>query len=59
MFAGLVSVALGVYLFVTWTAASTYSKGIAIGVDPFFDGASLAGFAGAIHGLPKMQSAAS
>ena len=33
--------------------------GIAIGVDLFFDGASLAGFADAIHGLPKMQSAAS
>jgi uncharacterized membrane protein HdeD (DUF308 family) len=58
VFAGLVSVALGVYLFATWTEASTYFIGIVIGVDLIFDGASLAGFAGAIHSLPKVQSRA-
>jgi uncharacterized membrane protein HdeD (DUF308 family) len=59
VFAGLVSVAIGVYLFATWTAASAYFVGIAIGVDLIFDGASLTGFAGAIHSLPRMQSTAS
>jgi uncharacterized membrane protein HdeD (DUF308 family) len=59
LFAGLVSVALGVYLFATWTATSPYFVGIAIGVDLLFDGASLAGFAGAIHSLPRVQRTAS
>jgi uncharacterized membrane protein HdeD (DUF308 family) len=59
VFAGLVSVALGVYLFATWTAASTYFVGIVIGVDLIFDGASLAGFAAAIHSLPGVRSTAS
>ena len=58
VFAGLVSVALGVYLFATWTAASTYFVGIAIGVDLILDGASLAGFAGAVHSLPNVPAGA-
>jgi hypothetical protein len=47
-------VALGTYLFVNWTATSTYFIGIAIGIDLIFDGdgAALIGFAGAIHSLP-------
>ena len=45
-------VALGTYLFVNWTATSTYFIGIAIGIDLIFDGVALIGFAGAIHSLP-------
>jgi uncharacterized membrane protein HdeD (DUF308 family) len=58
VFAGLVSVALGVYLLATWSTTSTYFIGLAIGVDLVFDGAALAGFAGAIHSLPGVQSRA-
>jgi uncharacterized membrane protein HdeD (DUF308 family) len=56
VFAGLVSVALGVYLLATWKATSTFFIGLVIGIDLIFDGVSLAGFAGAIHSLPKVQS---
>jgi uncharacterized membrane protein HdeD (DUF308 family) len=56
VFAGLVSVALGVYLLATWSSTSTFFLGLAIGIDLVFDGASLVGFAGAIHSLPKVQS---
>ena len=55
VFAGLVSVALGVYLLATWPAASVVFIGIVIGVDLIFDGAALVGFAGAIHSLPTLQ----
>ena len=55
---GLISCALGVYLLWTWPAASTYFIGVIIGVDLIFDGASLAGFAGAIRSLPQVQSSA-
>jgi len=58
VFAGLVSVALGIYLLATWSATSTFFVGLAIGIDLVFDGASLVGFAGAIHSLPKVQSRA-
>lgn len=58
VFAGLVSVALGVYLLATWKTTSTFFIGLVIGIDLVFDGASLAGFAGAIHSLPKVQSRA-
>jgi uncharacterized membrane protein HdeD (DUF308 family) len=58
VFAGLVSVVLGVFLLTTWPAASTYFVGLAIGIDLIFDGAALVGFASAIHSLPKMQSRA-
>ena len=57
-FAGLVSVALGVYLLASWTAASTYFVGLAIGIDLIFDGAALIGFAGAIHSLPQARTRA-
>jgi uncharacterized membrane protein HdeD (DUF308 family) len=53
MFAGLVSVALGIYLLVTWHTASIFFFGLAIGIDLIFDGAALVGFAGAISSLPK------
>jgi len=55
MFAGLVSVALGIYLLVIWPTASTFFFGLAIGIDLIFDGAALVGFAGAIHSLPSVQ----
>ena len=55
IFAGLVSFVLGVYLLSTWPEASTYFVGLAIGVDLVFDGAALAGFAGAIHSVPTVQ----
>jgi len=58
VFAGLVSVALGVYLLATWTATSTFFIGLAIGIDLVFDGASLAGFAGALHSLPQARARA-
>jgi uncharacterized membrane protein HdeD (DUF308 family) len=58
VFAGLVSVALGFYLLANWTATSAFFIGLAIGIDLVFDGASLVGFAGAIHSLPTVQSRA-
>jgi uncharacterized membrane protein HdeD (DUF308 family) len=57
-FSGLVSVALGIYLLATWSAASAYFIGIAIGVDLIFDGAALIGFAGAIRSLPQARTGA-
>jgi uncharacterized membrane protein HdeD (DUF308 family) len=56
-FAGLVSVALGIYLLMTWPAASIFFFGLAIGIDLIFDGAALVGFAGAIHSLPRTTQA--
>ena len=56
VFAGLISIVLGVYLLATWPTASTYFIGLAIGIDLIFDGAALTGFAGAIHSLPKLQA---
>jgi uncharacterized membrane protein HdeD (DUF308 family) len=50
--AGIVSVALGVYLLANWPVASTFFVGIVIGVDLLFDGAALSAFAGAIRSLP-------
>jgi uncharacterized membrane protein HdeD (DUF308 family) len=57
-FAGLVAVALGVYLLATWSTSSTYFVGLAIGIDLIFDGAALTGFAAAINSLPKVQTKA-
>jgi uncharacterized membrane protein HdeD (DUF308 family) len=56
VFAGLISIVLGVYLLATWPTASTYFIGLAIGIDLIFDGAALTGFAGAIHSLPELQA---
>ena len=50
---GLVSLALGIYLMVIWQTASTFFLGMIIGIDLIFDGASLVGFASAIHSLPS------
>jgi|SRR6516164_4328333 uncharacterized membrane protein HdeD (DUF308 family) len=51
---GLIAVILGTYLLTTWPAASTYFIGMVIGIDLIFDGAALAGFAGAIRSLPAI-----
>jgi uncharacterized membrane protein HdeD (DUF308 family) len=56
VFAGLVSIGLGVYLIATWAAASIIFVGIAIGVDLIFDAGALIAFAAAIHSLPSAQS---
>jgi len=56
VFAGLVSVGLGVFLMATWATASTFFVGIAIGVDLIFDGAALTAFAAAIHSLPSAHA---
>jgi uncharacterized membrane protein HdeD (DUF308 family) len=58
VFAGLVSVALGVYLLATFPATSAYFIGLAIGIDMIFDGGALVGFASAIHSLPSVQARA-
>jgi uncharacterized membrane protein HdeD (DUF308 family) len=52
---GIVSVVLGVSLLASWPSASAYFIGLVIGIDLMFDGASLIGFATAIHSLPKPQ----
>ena len=50
--AGLVSIALGIYLMVIWRTASSFFFGLFIGIDLIFDGGALVGFASAIHSLP-------
>jgi uncharacterized membrane protein HdeD (DUF308 family) len=55
VFSGIVSIALGVFLLASWPSASTYFVGMVIGIDLIFDGASLIGFAAAIHSLPEIQ----
>jgi len=52
VFAGLVSVGLGVFVIMNWSATSTFFVGIVIGVDLIFDGAALTAFAAAIRSLP-------
>ena len=55
VFSGIVSAVLGVSLLASWPSASAYFIGLVIGIDLIFDGASLIGFATAIHSLPKFQ----
>ena len=55
VFSGIVSVVLGVALLASWPSASAYFIGMVIGIDLIFDGASLIGFATAIHSLPEVQ----
>jgi uncharacterized membrane protein HdeD (DUF308 family) len=56
VFAGLVSVALGIYLLATWSTSSVFFVGLAIGIDLALDGGALVGFAAAIHSLPTIQA---
>lgn len=53
-FSGIVSIALGVMLLAQMPASSVWFIGFALGVDMIVDGASLVGFATAIHGLPAL-----
>ena len=55
VFSGIVSVVLGGSLLASWPSASAYFIGLVICIDLIFDGASLIGFATAIHNLPKPQ----
>lgn len=55
VFSGIVSVVLGISILVSWPSVTTYFIGLAIGIDLIFDGASLIGFATAIHSLPKLE----
>jgi uncharacterized membrane protein HdeD (DUF308 family) len=52
---GIVSFVLGAALLASWPSASTYFIGLVIGIDLIVDGASLVGFATAIHSLPRLQ----
>jgi uncharacterized membrane protein HdeD (DUF308 family) len=56
VFSGVVSVVLGIMLLVQLPAMSIWFIGFAIGVDLIFDGASLVGFATAIHSLPSLTA---
>jgi uncharacterized membrane protein HdeD (DUF308 family) len=49
---GLVSVLLGIMLLAQWPVSSIWFIGFAIGIEMIVDGASLIGFATAVHGLP-------
>lgn len=55
VFSGIVSFVLGVTLLARWPSASNYFIGLVIGIDLIVDGASLVGFATAIHSLPNLQ----
>src|SRR5262249_9146283 len=55
LFAGLVSLALGIYLLATLPTVSTYLFGVLIGIDLFFDGAAVVAFGNAIRRLPEVQ----
>lgn len=54
VFSGIVSLALGIMLLAQMPTSSLWFIGFAIGVDMIVDGASLVGFATAIHGLPSV-----
>ena len=51
--AGLVSVGLGVFVIIHWSATSTFFVGIVIGVDLIFDGGALTALAASIRSLPS------
>ena len=57
MLSGIVSVVLGVMLLIQLPVSSIWFIGFAIGVDLIFEGASLSGFAMAIHRLPGLPRA--
>lgn len=56
VFSGIVSLALGIMLLVQLPISSVWFIGFAIGVDLVVDGASLVGFASAIHTLPTLAA---
>ena len=56
VFSGLVSVALGLMLLAQMPVSSIWFIGFAIGIDLIVEGASLIGFATAIHRVPKLPA---
>ena len=56
VFSGIVSLVLGIMLLVQLPNTSIWFIGFAIGLDLLFDGASLVGFATAIHSLPSLTA---
>jgi uncharacterized membrane protein HdeD (DUF308 family) len=54
VFSGIVSVVLGVMLLAQMPDSRVWFIGFALGVEMIVDGASLVGFATAIHGLPAL-----
>jgi len=56
VFSGILSVVLGTMLLAQMPASSVWFIGFAIGIDLIFDGASLIGFATAIHSLPEVRA---
>ena len=54
VFSGIVSVVLRIMLLAQMPASSVWFIGFALGVDMIVDGASLVGFATAMHGLPAL-----
>ena len=54
VFSGIVSLVLGIMLLAQMPVSSVWFIGFAIGVDLICDGASLIGFATAIHSLPSL-----
>ncbi len=56
VFSGIVSLVLGIMLLVQMPVSSVWFIGFAIGVDLVVDGASLVGFATAIHSLPTLTA---
>lgn len=56
VFAGLVSIVLGIMLLVQMPISGVWFIGFAIGVDLIFDGVAMMGFATAIHSLPSREA---
>jgi len=56
VFSGIVSLVLGIMLLAQMPVSSIWFIGFAIGVDLIVDGASLIGFATAVHSLPELAA---
>lgn len=56
VFSGVLSVVLGAMLLFQLPVSSVWFIGFAIGIDLIFDGASLIGFATAVHNLPDVAA---
>ena len=56
VFSGVLSVMLGTMLLTQMPVSSIWFIGFAIGIDLIFEGASLIGFATAVHSLPEVRT---
>jgi uncharacterized membrane protein HdeD (DUF308 family) len=54
--AGIIAAVLGIMLLVQMPISAVWFIGFALGLDLIMDGAAMAGFATAIHGLPKQRA---